>query len=536
MNNGSPFSDKMLYEMSVSEAYKLNGKIRGREYTTEKGEKYTVVDIQHDTQTGFDAMAVKDQAGNVMIVYGGTDMNNGNQDVMTDVQIAATYVNGLTPAQINQAKEFRNRVVAQNPGADITLTGHSLGGGLSNAVALESGDKAINFNPAPLPYDLATVYGNGASRMDIINYQTSNDPLMQASNAFGGYFPGQTKVFVGGKPGLLEQHNMVNVHFDSEGNLVDVNGNKVADIPNSNINSKNVYIDEMVRGIRQTIGGAFIGAGSVIAFLGGLALMMNPVTWIFGAALCIGSIIGFVAGMAVLVSGLLRVVESAISYAIEVGQKVADYLYKKATEAIEYVVNGLIDFGCKALLAIQTGYRILRDGAMAVAQTVGQVTSKMIAATYEKVQQMGRMIQQAGEFINQVVQEAVHAFIAFKERLFEMTYAFIRDAIRTLFDVGDIIALLGDAALQIMADIVTLNWDKIYVHVLEKIDHFQHDARRDFLTSSRGFNHELAEEIGDELRQLAKKLESFSRNVYKIADVFQETERTISGQIMRLGV
>ncbi len=73
---------------------------------------------------GIQAVAVKDNDGNITIGYRGT---KSILDGITDLKLA----NGNFDYQYKEALNFYNKVLSQNPDAQITLTGHSLGGGLA---------------------------------------------------------------------------------------------------------------------------------------------------------------------------------------------------------------------------------------------------------------------------------------------------------------------------------------------------------------------------------------------------------------------
>lgn len=537
MTNKTPFTDQQLYEMAVHEAYQIETRRKGEKFTeSATGTQYTVIDIEHDTDSGFDAIALKDEHNNIVVVYGGTNANNGMQDVFTDAQIAGTYI-GISkrPKQFDQAKEFRDRVSTNNPNQPITLTGHSLGGGMSNAVALLSGDASVNFNPSPLPYDTDTVYGNGVNRDDIINYQTLYDPLRVAATAYGGYFPGQLKVFQVEGTDALGEHNMIKAKFDNEGFLIDVNGNRVTDFNNSNINTGDVNLDESIRGITMGIAGALTFLAGAGSFTAGIMLCFTPGAGGLGIALVIGGGMGMIAGFAAFLSGGIRTLQSIGRYIFEKGNELFSYVSKKYHEMVDYVARGFLETAQIMLKNVREVCDAIIAGATSAIQKGGAIAQGVISVVYENIQIMSRHLQNIGGFVEQAFVTQIQTFVACKERLFEMTYSFLRSAIKTLFSVNDIITLLGSSAVQLMADIVTLNWDKIHSHIIEKIDVFKTQAQNDFHNSNRGFNHHLANEIGETLTVLGKNISRFSEKVMNISNVFQELESNFKMEIKHIG-
>lgn len=536
MTNKTPFTDQQLYEMSVHEAYNIEERRKGEKFTDAITKTtYTVVDIEHDTKTGLDAIALQDENNNIMIVYGGTDTEVGTQDVINDVQIGGTYT-GMSsqPVQFEQAKAFRNRVACANPDKSITLTGHSLGGALSNVVALDSGDSAINFNPAPLPYNFHTIYGNGANRNDIINYQTLYDPLRIASIAYGGYLPGQLKVFQAEGGSAQEEHNMVKVKFDSEGYLIDVKGERVFNFTNTNINTENPIIDEAYRGFVMSItGGLMLVAGAISVSRGAMLFFMPGISFL-GGVIIVGGIAMASMGLITFLSGFNRGIIAAKTFLLESGKWLL-YSIKSVIKMVHAVSTGFLAVGQKILNDLVSVCGVLIGSAGAFFQSSLKLASALVLVAYENVAIMALSIQRIELFIQQKFQECIKSFIDFKDYLFNITYAFIMQSVQALFDVADIIALLGSTALQVMSDILTLNWDKILNHVIEKIYDSQTDAKQDFLSSNRGFNHNLAEEIYHELNLLANNIRVFSEKVLNVSKIFREVETSLSSQIKYIG-
>ena len=100
------------------------------------------LDYVVDKSTGFEATAYQYQ-GRVVIAYAGTDPSD-KHDLAADAILGF----GLTQAQMNQAADFYERVKANN-GANITFTGHSLGGGLAALMGVFFNKEAVTFDPAP---------------------------------------------------------------------------------------------------------------------------------------------------------------------------------------------------------------------------------------------------------------------------------------------------------------------------------------------------------------------------------------------------
>lgn len=536
MSNKTPFTDQQLYTMAVHEAYNISVRRKGEKFTDEVTKTdYTVVDVVHDEKTGLDAIALKDKNNNIMIVYGGTDTKAGLDDVITDGQIAGTYV-GLSgnPEQFEQAKAFRNRVASTNPNASITLTGHSLGGGISNGVALASGDASINFNPAPLPYDLSTIYGNGVDRTDIINYQTLYDPLRIATAMYGGYLPGQLKVFQVEAGTATEEHNMVKVKFDEEGNLVDIAGERVFDFGNNNISTGDVNIDEAYRGFVMTLSGALTFIVGGISICLGLGLMLTPGTSLLGGAMISGGFGALAGGFLAFFAGIGRLSRSLMKFIFEKSRGLFDIIQNVNT-MIQVVAEGFLAAGQQILASVRSVCDFFEGGINSIVGNSLKIPSNIISAVYENLEDMSHNLKNTNSFIQQSFQPTMKSFIECKSSLFQMTYSSMLQSIKTQFSSEDIKAVIPATTPELTEDIKTLNWDKIYHHVVDGIKLYKADIERDFYTSSRGFNHCLAEEIYNDMILISTHIHHFSEKIMNISTVFQTVESSISRQIKQIG-
>lgn len=146
--------------------------------------------LDHATTTGL--MATAFQKGNeIVISYSGTtdedgakttDWIHGNVPLM-----AGSYLSG----QLIEAAELYLNVRAANPDTQITLTGHSLGGGLASLLAVYFDVPATVFDPTPV--------ANSADRpavVDALKAKLTADHY--ALGAFASYVPGSVSATVTG--------------------------------------------------------------------------------------------------------------------------------------------------------------------------------------------------------------------------------------------------------------------------------------------------------------------------------------------------
>ena len=122
----------------------------------------------------------------------------GTED-MVDVKQDVKQVFGLAE-QYKQSVEVAGDLKTALPkGAELTFTGHSLGGGLAEANAIATGDNAITFNAAGL-----SVFSPGGNQQSNTTnaYILTTDPLNAAQSATGLPTAGGTKHFIG--PGSIQ--------------------------------------------------------------------------------------------------------------------------------------------------------------------------------------------------------------------------------------------------------------------------------------------------------------------------------------------
>ena len=103
------------------------------------------VSFNHKSRaSGFEAISFSNGT-EIVISYAGTYDKDITGDIAADIGLAT----GFGSAQLLQAAEYYLQVKAANPFATITLTGHSLGGGLAAQVGVFFGVEAKTFDQAP---------------------------------------------------------------------------------------------------------------------------------------------------------------------------------------------------------------------------------------------------------------------------------------------------------------------------------------------------------------------------------------------------
>ena len=95
-------------------------------------------------QVGYDGAAFRnDLTGEIVIAHRGTEPVAFDGDWTNNLQMGANQL----PDQYQYAQQFLSDVSAANPGASISITGHSLGGALAQLQAAQTGLPATTFNP-----------------------------------------------------------------------------------------------------------------------------------------------------------------------------------------------------------------------------------------------------------------------------------------------------------------------------------------------------------------------------------------------------
>ena len=131
-----------------------------------------------------------------MISFTGTNEKQLKDFVVANIPSGA----GFGSAQITRAAELVLETMRQHPDAEISFTGHSLGGGLASVMAVLFDKKAVVFDPAPFqasalnPVTLAMLYlyltHNGYENEALRRYvlPTEKPPLIPNVNNLSSYF------------------------------------------------------------------------------------------------------------------------------------------------------------------------------------------------------------------------------------------------------------------------------------------------------------------------------------------------------------
>lgn len=146
-------------------------------YSYKKGDPipdgYKVIKSVDNKNTGFHA-EVLSKGNDVIVAYRGTDKIFG-QDGRNDFAMNR----GKIPAQATEAIKLYDQVKQENPNSDITVTGHSLGGSLSQIVSGIRGCDAVTFNA----YGVKNMFKDPANIKEdnVVNYVNEWDPIAMSN-------------------------------------------------------------------------------------------------------------------------------------------------------------------------------------------------------------------------------------------------------------------------------------------------------------------------------------------------------------------
>jgi Protein of unknown function (DUF2974) len=170
----------------------------GEEYQFPDGKHWQVTNTHIDDNTAFRAIVLKPlSAGDNrrILAFGGTDLGSGLIGAARDLWTDAKQVMQYRPTQYRQAKELAAKYYGEFEN-DVTLTGHSLGGGMASYAALMNYMRATGVNAAPL-----SIYSNGLLEyIDIPDfYLEKKDGSLRGSKVFRLNIPSITQYNVPGE-------------------------------------------------------------------------------------------------------------------------------------------------------------------------------------------------------------------------------------------------------------------------------------------------------------------------------------------------
>lgn len=145
----------------------------------------------NDTKTGFKADIYKDKNGDYVLVYRGTysDPDHPENDLIHDWSKEWTDDNmkqglGMGSEQYKKSIKLAKKVNRNKPkDKQLTIAGHSLGGGLATAAGAATGSKTYAFCPAGVHPNTYKMYGvQNPNTSKVHTYYSNQDFLNMASN------------------------------------------------------------------------------------------------------------------------------------------------------------------------------------------------------------------------------------------------------------------------------------------------------------------------------------------------------------------
>ena len=155
--------------------------------------KLGITDLREidDPHTGFKADIYKDKNGDYVLVYRGTysDPDHPENDLIHDWSKEWTDDNmkqglGMGSEQYEKSIDIAKRVNRNKPkDKQLTIAGHSLGGGLATAAGAATGSKTYAFCPAGVHPNTYKMYGvQNPNTSKVHTYYSNQDFLNMASN------------------------------------------------------------------------------------------------------------------------------------------------------------------------------------------------------------------------------------------------------------------------------------------------------------------------------------------------------------------
>ena len=180
----SPEQQAMLKSEKLEGYEKLNAEEMGKMNIKDSDLK--------DPSTGFKADIYKDKNGDYVLVYRGTysDPDHPENDLVHDWSKEWTDDNmkqglGMGSGQYEKSIKLARKVKkgSERQGKQMTIAGHSLGGGLATAAGAATGSKTYAFCPAGVHPNTYKMYGvQNPDTSKVHTYYSNKDFLNMASN------------------------------------------------------------------------------------------------------------------------------------------------------------------------------------------------------------------------------------------------------------------------------------------------------------------------------------------------------------------
>jgi hypothetical protein len=144
--------------------------------------------------------------------------------------LSADWVNGNIPLalgnlsdQLRQAADYYLQVKAQNPGATISFTGHSLGGGLASLMAVFFGESAFTFDQAPFRNSALTYTTTDPNTGIVTTHSVAQALLAYLQDETTNGQPTYTADKLNGLTSFISASAADSGVIPNEGNVTDIN-------------------------------------------------------------------------------------------------------------------------------------------------------------------------------------------------------------------------------------------------------------------------------------------------------------------------